>query len=95
MEQEDQNMSATALKTAAAALAAFALGAAPAAASHYAPDLPLSVKPCKLDTSPRYPSCGTARKARAIKQPAPVFTARPCKLDTSPSYPSCGTGPRR
>ena len=54
-------MSAKALKSAAVALAAFAVCAAPAAASHSAAlDLPLSATPCKLDTSPSYPSCGTS-----------------------------------
>ena len=89
-------MSATALKSAAAiALAAFAVSAAPAGAAHSAAlDLPLSATPCKLDTSPSYPSCGTAPQLVAIAVPEPVFTATPCRLDTSPSYPSCGTSPR-
>ena len=89
-------MSRTTLKTAAAAaLATFAIGAAPAAATTSAAlDLPLTATPCKLDTSPSYPSCGTSPSLVAIAVPEPVFTATPCRLDTSPSYPSCGTAPR-
>ena len=86
----------TTLKSAAAvALAALAVAAAPAGATHSAAlDLPVSATPCKLDTSPSYPSCGTAPQLVAIAVPEPVFTATPCKLDTSPGHPSCGTSPR-
>ena len=88
-------MSATVLKTAfATALAALAIGAAPAAASHGVADVPLTATPCKLDTSPSYPSCGTTPTLVTLALPDPWFTATPCKLDTSPSYPSCGTAPR-
>ena len=46
---------------AAAALAAAALGAAasPASAALYSPTDDLTATPCKLDTSPSTPSCGT------------------------------------
>lgn len=89
-------MSRTALKTAAAAaLATFAIGAAPAAATTSAAlDLPLTATPCKLDTSPSYPSCGTEPALVAIAVPDPWYTATPCKHDTSPRYPSCGSEPR-
>lgn len=89
-------MPATTLKTAVAtALLALTVSAAPAAATVAVPsDLPISATPCKLDTSPSYPSCGTAPRIVAISLSEPVFTATPCKLDTSPSYPSCGTDPR-
>ncbi|MGH2897806.1 MAG: hypothetical protein ACRDMZ_03970 [Solirubrobacteraceae bacterium] len=87
-------MPATSLKSAVAvALAAFAVGAAPAAASHQALDAPLTATPCKLDTSPSYPSCGTVPMVVAQLVPEPAYTATPCKLDTSPRYPSCGARP--
>ena len=37
--------------------AALGAGAGPAAASHQAPNLPVSVEPCQSDLGPNYPSC--------------------------------------
>ena len=81
------------IATAAAVTAALGLAAAPASATPHSPTDSLSATPCKIDTSPQFPSCGTAPSA-AILVHGTSFTATPCKLDTSPSYPSCGSGPR-
>jgi hypothetical protein len=82
------------IRTAAAVtVAAFALAASPAAATPHSPTDDLAATPCKLDTSPSYPSCGTSPSV-AILVHGTSFTATPCKLDTSPSYPSCGADPR-
>jgi len=81
----------TARKLAALTIAAVALAASPAAATLHSPADSYTATPCKLDTSPQFPSCGTTA---AIVVHATSFTATPCKLDTSPSYPSCGTQPR-
>jgi hypothetical protein len=40
-----------------ALVAGLATGVGPAGASHWAPVLPVSVVPCRVDTSPTYPSC--------------------------------------
>ena len=57
----------TALKTTVAvALAALTISAAPASAAVAVPDLPVSATPCKIDTSPSYPSCGTVAKIVAV-----------------------------
>ncbi len=80
------------IATAAATVAALAIAASPASATLHSPADDFTATPCKLDTSPNYPSCGTIKVAAL--QGATSFTATPCKLDTSPSYPSCGPGPR-
>ena len=74
-------------------IGALAVAASPAAAMLHTSADDFTATPCKLDTSPSYPSCGTAPSA-AILVHGTSFTATPCKLDTSPSYPSCGTQPR-
>ena len=81
------------IATAAAVTAALGLAAAPASATPHSPTDSLSATPCKIDTSPQFPSCGTAPSV-AILVHGTSFTATPCKLDTSPSYPSCGSGAR-
>jgi hypothetical protein len=80
-------------RTAVLTIAAVAVAAAPAGATLHSPTDSYMTEPCKLDTSPSYPSCGTT-EAVAIKLGATSFTVTPCKLDTSPSYPSCGGQPR-
>jgi hypothetical protein len=79
--------------TAVAVAAALAVAASPASATPHSPTDDVTATPCKLDTSPSYPSCGTAPSI-AILVHGTSFTATPCKLDTSPSYPSCGGQPR-
>jgi hypothetical protein len=81
------------IAAAAVAAASLAVAATPAAATFQSPTDDLSATPCKVDTSPSYPSCGTAESV-AIKLGATSYTATPCRLDTSPAYPSCGTQPR-
>jgi hypothetical protein len=81
------------IATAAAAVAALAVAAGPASATQHSPADSYTATPCKLDTSPSYPSCGTSPSV-AILVHGTSLTATPCKLDTSPSYPSCGGGPR-
>lgn len=76
------------------AAAALAVAASPAAANPHSATDDVQATPCKLDTSPNYPSCGGTIEAVAIKLGATSFTVKPCKLDTSPSYPSCGGQPR-
>lgn len=79
--------------TAAATVAALALAASPASATLHSPADDFTATPCKHDTSPSYPSCGTTPAVAALVH-GTSFTATPCKLDTSPSFPSCGGGPR-
>jgi hypothetical protein len=80
------------LTTAAVAAVALAVAASPASATLHSPTDSYTATPCKLDTSPSYPSCGTSPAAVDLVH-GTSFTATPCKLDTSPSYPSCGTSP--
>ena len=75
------------------AIAAVGVAASPAGATLHSPAGSYTATPCKLDTSPSYPSCGTSPSAATLVH-GTSFEATPCKLDTSPSYPSCGTGPR-
>ena len=43
-----------------AVVAASVPGAGAAHAGHAVPDLPVATEPCRLDTRPSWPSCGTA-----------------------------------
>lgn len=81
------------IAAAAATVAALAVAASPASATPHSPVDDYTATPCKHDTSPNYPSCGSTPSV-AILVHATSFTVKPCKLDTSPSYPSCGTDPR-
>lgn len=80
-------------RTIAATVAALAVVASPASATLHSPADSYTATPCKLDTSPSFPSCGTSPSV-AILVHGTSFSATPCKLDTSPNYPSCGNGPR-
>jgi len=81
------------IAAAASVAAALAIAASPASATLHSPADDLTATPCKVDTSPSYPSCGTSPSV-AVLVHGTSFTVKPCKHDTSPSYPSCGTGPR-
>lgn len=74
------------------AIAAVGVAASPAGATLHSPADSYTATPCKLDTSPKYPSCGTT--SATLRSPADSFVVEACRLDTSPSYPSCGTDPR-
>ena len=57
-------------------IATVAVVAAPAGATLHSPTDSYMTEPCKLDTSPSYPSCGSA-EAVAIKLGATSFTVTP------------------
>lgn len=88
-------MNSTAIQRTIAGLATtaatLALAVTPAIAAPSAvPDLPVSATPCKLDTSPQFPSCGGQPASAQFVPPGLKLKVKECKLDTSPSFPSCG-----
>lgn len=80
-----------------AAAAVVSLGAiaapAPAAVIHQQIEPVYTATPCKHDTSPSYPSCGTSEMV-AIKVPEPWLAVAPCKHDDTLTPEQCYPRPR-